>query len=79
MQKARAAFGMAVIAMSSVLLAANSIRSYTGSGSLIVSIPLSMPDKMADVFNPVSDSVVIRIHDYDNTEQDATPMFSIKP
>jgi hypothetical protein len=47
MQKARAAFGMAVIAMSSVLSAANSIRTYTGSGSLIVSMPLVSINKIA--------------------------------
>jgi hypothetical protein len=52
---------------------------YVGAYKFKISNPMSMPDKMADVFNPVSDSVVIRIHDYVNTEQDVSPMFSIKP
>jgi hypothetical protein len=52
---------------------------YVGTWKFKISNPMAMPDAMADVFNPISDSVIIEIHDYDNSELNHSPMFSIKP
>ena len=52
---------------------------YVGTWKFKISNPMAMPDAMADVFNPISDSVIIEIHDYDNSELNHSPMFMIKP
>jgi hypothetical protein len=52
---------------------------YVGTWKFKISNPMAMPDAMADVFNPISDSVIIKLHDYENSEVSYSPMFKIQP
>jgi hypothetical protein len=52
---------------------------YVGTWKFKITNPMAMPDAMADVFNPISDSAMIELHDYENSELSHSPMFKIQP
>jgi len=53
---------------------------YVGTWKFKISNPMSMPDSTVDHFNPISDSVIIRITDmHCGNESDDSELFSIKP
>jgi hypothetical protein len=49
-----------------------------GTWKFKISNPMVMPDAMVTPFNPISDSVLIKIHDYDNNEQSISAIFKIR-